>query len=47
MSRRATPLAVNEEVPSEDREREVRIATEQAADSPENVRERIVTGQDR
>jgi elongation factor Ts len=38
-------LAVSEdEVPSEDREREVRIATEQAADRPENVRERIVQG---
>jgi elongation factor Ts len=41
----ANPLAVSEdEVPAEDREREVRIATEQAADRPENVRERIVTG---
>jgi elongation factor Ts len=41
----ATPLAISEEdVPAEDREREVRIATEQAADRPENVRERIVTG---
>jgi elongation factor Ts len=39
------PLAVSEdEVPVEDREREERIATEQAADRPENVRERIVTG---
>jgi elongation factor Ts len=39
------PLAVSEDdVPAEDREREVRIATEQAADKPENVRERIVTG---
>jgi elongation factor Ts len=39
------PLAISEgEVPAEDREREVRIATEQAADRPENVRERIVTG---
>ncbi len=38
-------LAVGEdEVPAEDREREVRIATEQAADRPENVRERIVQG---
>ena len=38
-------LAVAEdEVPGEDREREVRIATEQAADRPENVRERIVQG---
>jgi elongation factor Ts len=41
----ANPVAVSEdEVPAEDREREVRIATEQAADRPENVRERIVTG---
>jgi len=41
----AAPLAISEEdVPAEDREREVRIATEQAADRPENVRERIVTG---
>ncbi len=38
-------LGVSEEdVSSEDREREERIATEQAADRPENVRERIVTG---
>ncbi|MGI8573102.1 MAG: translation elongation factor Ts [Solirubrobacteraceae bacterium] len=38
-------LAVTEdEIPAEDREREVRIATEQAADRPENVRERIVAG---
>jgi elongation factor Ts len=41
----AAPLAVSEEdVPAEDREREERIATEQAADRPENVRGRIVTG---
>ncbi len=41
----AAPLALSEEdVPAEDREREERIATEQAADRPENVRERIVTG---
>jgi elongation factor Ts len=39
------PLAVSEDdVPAEDREREVRIATEQSLDRPENVRERIVTG---
>ena len=39
------PLAVSaEEVPAEDREREERIAIEQAADRPENVRERIVGG---
>ncbi|MEA2210733.1 MAG: elongation factor Ts [Solirubrobacteraceae bacterium] len=41
----AAPLAVTqEEIPAEDHERETRIATEQAADRPENVRERIVTG---
>jgi len=41
----AAPMAVaEEEIPAEDREREVRIATEQAADRPENVRERIVQG---
>jgi len=41
----AAPLAVTEEdLPAEDRQREERIATEQAADKPENVRERIVTG---
>jgi elongation factor Ts len=41
----AAPAALSEdEVPAEDREREVRIATEQAADRPENVRERMVTG---
>jgi elongation factor Ts len=41
----ADPIAVSDEdVPAEDREREERIATEQAADRPENVRERIVQG---
>ena len=41
----AAPIAVSDEdVPAEDREREERIATEQAADRPENVRERIVQG---
>ncbi len=41
----ADPIAVaEEEVPSEDREREVRVATEKAADRPENVRERIIQG---
>jgi elongation factor Ts len=41
----STPIAVSQdEVPAEDREREIRIATEQAADRPENVRERIITG---
>ena len=38
-------LAVNDEqIPAEEREREERIAVEQAADRPENVRERIVQG---
>jgi len=41
----AAPLAVGEDdLPAEEREREARIATEQAADRPENVRERIVSG---
>jgi len=41
----ASPLAVtDEDVPAEDREREQRIAVEQAADRPENVRDRIVQG---
>ncbi len=41
----AAPLAVTEdEVQAEDLERERRIATEKAADRPENVRERIVEG---
>jgi elongation factor Ts len=41
----ANPLASTEEdVPEEDRAREERIAVEQAADRPENVRERIVKG---
>jgi elongation factor Ts len=41
----AAPLALTEEdVPAEDREREERIAVEQAADRPENVREKIVQG---
>jgi elongation factor Ts len=41
----ASPLAVtDEDVPAEDREREERIAVEQAADRPENVRDRIVQG---
>jgi elongation factor Ts len=41
----ASPVAVGEEgVPAEDREREERIAIEQAADRPENVREKIVAG---
>jgi elongation factor Ts len=41
----AAPIAItDEEVPAEDREREERIAVEQAADRPENVRDRIVQG---
>jgi elongation factor Ts len=41
----AAPIAISEdEIPAEDREREERIATEQAADRPENVREKIVAG---
>jgi len=41
----AAPIAVtDEDVPAADREREKRIAVEQAADRPENVRERIVQG---
>jgi elongation factor Ts len=41
----AAPLAVSEgEIDAEDRAREERIATEQASDKPENVRERIVSG---
>jgi len=41
----AAPIAVSDEdVPVEERQREERIATEQAASRPENVRERIVKG---
>ena len=41
----AAPIGVrDEDVPAEDREREKRIAVEQAADRPENVRDRIVSG---
>ncbi|MBV8990314.1 MAG: translation elongation factor Ts [Solirubrobacterales bacterium] len=41
----AAPLAVTEhEVPVEDRAREERIAAEQAAERPENVRDRIILG---
>ena len=41
----AAPIAVtDDDVPAEDREREERIAVEQAADRPENVRDRIVQG---
>jgi elongation factor Ts len=39
------PIAISEEeVPAEDRAREERIAVGQAAERPENVRERIVAG---
>jgi elongation factor Ts len=41
----AMPLAVSDQdVPEQERETEVRVATEKAADRPENVRERIVEG---
>jgi elongation factor Ts len=41
----AAPIAItDDDVPAEDREREERIAVEQAADRPENVRDRIVQG---
>jgi elongation factor Ts len=41
----AAPIAISEEeVPAEDREREERIAVGQAADRPENVRDKIVQG---
>jgi len=41
----AAPIAVSDDdVPAEEREREERIAIEQAADRPENVRERIIAG---
>jgi elongation factor Ts len=41
----AAPIAITEDdVPPSEREREERIATEQAADRPENVREKIVQG---
>jgi elongation factor Ts len=41
----ANPIAVkDEDVPADDREREERIAVEQAAERPENVRDRIVQG---
>ena len=41
----AAPLAVSDDdVSAEDRETEVRVATEKAADKPENVREKIVEG---
>ena len=39
------PLAISDEdVPSDDLERERRIFTEQAADRPENVRQRVIDG---
>jgi elongation factor Ts len=40
----ATLAVSDDDVPPEERERETRIATEQAADRPENVREKIVQG---
>ena len=41
----AAPIAVSDEdVPAEEREREERIAVEQAAERQENVRDRIVQG---
>jgi elongation factor Ts len=41
----AEPLVVaDDDIPTQEREREQRIAAEQAADRPENVRERIVEG---
>jgi len=41
----AAPIGISDDdIPAEDREREERIAVEQAADRPENVRERIVSG---
>jgi elongation factor Ts len=41
----AAPLAVSDEdVPAQEREREARIAAEQASDRPEHVREKIVSG---
>jgi elongation factor Ts len=41
----AAPIAVSvEEIPAEDLERERRIATEKAADKPENIRPKIVEG---
>ena len=41
----AAPIGVSDDdIPAEDREREQRIAVEQAADRPENVRERMVSG---
>jgi elongation factor Ts len=43
----ASPMTLavsDDDVPAEDREREQRIATEQAADRPENVREKVVAG---
>ena len=41
----AAPIGVSDDdIPAEDRKREERIAVEQAADRPENVRERIISG---
>jgi elongation factor Ts len=41
---RETLAVTEDEVPAEYRETEVRVATEKAADRPENVREKIVQG---
>ena len=40
----ATLAVTDQQVPVEDRAREERIAAEQAADRPENVRDRVITG---
>jgi elongation factor Ts len=41
----AAPLAVSDDdVPADEREAEVRVATEKASEKPENVREKIVEG---
>lgn len=40
----ATLAVTEDDVPSEDRDREVRVATEKAQERPENVREKIVEG---
>lgn len=43
-AREALLAVSDDDVPAQEREREVRIATEQAAERPEHVRERIVAG---
>lgn len=40
----ATLAVTEDEISAEDREREIRVATEKAQDRPENVREKIVEG---